>query len=122
MTNKLFFEGRFTREPELKTVPSGNTVCNFSLANSKKFFDKNGEKKETSVFLNFTAWGKSAETIAKFCGKGGRLTVVARAESKTTEDAEGKKTYRTEFTVEEFNIIDYKETTTSAADSYEGIL
>lgn len=101
--NKCDFVGRFTKDPELKYIPNGETaVLNFTLAVDRKF-KKEGQP--TADFLNFVAFGKPAEILSKYCEKGNQLAVTSRVQTRNWENTEGKKQYVTEFVVEEFTFI-----------------
>ncbi len=69
MLNHAVIAGRLTRDPEIRDV--GETqVCNFTIATSEKFKDKNGEQVEKPCFMDLVAWGRNAENIHKFMKKG----------------------------------------------------
>lgn len=99
--NKAIFLGRFTKDPDVKTVGGDNTtIANFTLAVDRKF-KKEGQP--TADFLNFVAIGKPGEIISKYCTKGSMISVVSRVQTRSWEDSEGKKHFTTEFVVEEFS-------------------
>lgn len=121
--NKCDFVGRFTKDPELKYMPNGETaVVNFTLAVDRKF-KKEGQP--TADFLNFVAFGKPAEILTKYCQKGSQLAVTSRVQTRNYENTEGKKQYVTEFVVEEFTFIGGKTSSnggnkeTSSDDDFE---
>lgn len=101
--NKVFLYGNLTRDPELKAIPSGQQVANFSLATNRTYKDKNGQKQETTEFHNIVAFGRTAEVIAQYVKKGRPLFVEGRITTRSWDDKEtGKKNYRTEIIVENF--------------------
>ena|SRR3990167_6805774 len=100
--NKCQIIGRVTKDPELKTLPSGSAVTNFSLATNRTYKDKDGEKKEEVEFINCVVFGKAAETIAQYVRKGSLLYVEGRIQTRSWEGTDGKKNYRTEIVVENF--------------------
>ncbi len=101
--NKVFLYGNLTRDPELKALPSGSQVANFSLATNRTYKDKNGQKQETTEFHNVVAFGRTAEVIAQYCKKGRPIFVEGRITTRSWDDKEsGKKNYRTEIIVENF--------------------
>lgn len=104
--NKCFIGGNLTRDPELKTIGSGQSVCNFSIASNRKWLDKAGEKQEDTTYFDCVAWAKTGENIAKFFGKGKPIFVIARATNETWDDKEtGQKRSKMKFVVEEFQFV-----------------
>jgi single-strand DNA-binding protein len=101
--NKVFLYGNLTRDPELKALPSGSQVVNFSLATDRVFKDKNGQKQEATEFHNVVAFGRTAEVIAQYCKKGRPLYIEGRIQTRSWDDKEtGKKNYRTEIIADTF--------------------
>jgi single-strand DNA-binding protein len=101
--NKVFLYGNLTRDPELKALPGGQNLASFSLATNRTFKDKNGQKQETTEFHNIVAFGRTAEVISQYCKKGRPIFVEGRIQTRSWEDKEGgKKNYRTEIIVENF--------------------
>jgi single-strand DNA-binding protein len=101
--NKAFLFGNLTRDPELKSLPSGIKVVSFSLATNRTWKDKNGAKQESVNFHNIVAYGKPAEIIAQYVKKGSSLFVEGRIDTRSWEDkTDGTKKYRTEVIVENF--------------------
>lgn len=101
--NKVFLYGNLTRDPELKAFPSGGQVANFGLATNRTYKDKNGQKQEATEFHNIVAFGRLAEVIAQYMKKGRPLFVEGRMQTRSWDDKEsGKKNYRTEIVVENF--------------------
>ena len=100
--NKVQLIGNLTRDPELKSLPSGLKVVSGSLATNRVYKDKDGAKKESTEFHNFVAFGRPGELIAQYMKKGGSLYVEGRLQTRSWDDKEGKKNYRTEIVVENF--------------------
>jgi len=105
--NKVFLFGNLTRDPELKALPSGAQVANFGLATNRVYKDKNGAKQEATEFHNIVAFGRQAEVIGQYCKKGKAVFVEGRIQTRSWEGKEdGKKQYRTEIVVENFQFGD----------------
>lgn len=103
--NKIIIVGRVTSNPELKALPSGQSVVNFGMATNRYWTDKEGKKQESAEFHNIVAFGRTAEVLEQYVGKGGLLLVVGRNVTRNWEDKDsGKKMYRTEIHVEEFQL------------------
>lgn len=94
--------GNLTRDPELKSLPSGIKVVSASLATNRTFKDQNGQKKEQVEYHNIVAFGKVAELIAQYSKKGSSLYVDGRLTTRSWDGTDGQKKYRTEIIVENF--------------------
>ena len=101
--NKAFLFGNLTRDPELKSLPSGIKVVSFGVATNRTWKDKNGAKQESVTFHNVVAYGKTAEVIAQYLKKGRSIFVEGRIDNRSWDDkTDGTKKYRTEIIVENF--------------------
>lgn len=92
--NIQIIEGYLGKDPESRTV-GDTTVCTISVATSEKWKDKKGEKQEKTEWFEVNFWGKDAENIQKFFKKGSGIFVMGRTETRTYDDKEGVKRYRT---------------------------
>lgn len=99
--NKAFVYGNLTRDPEMKALPSGQQVANFSVATNRVYKDKDGAKKEQVEYHNVVAFGRTADLIGQYMKKGRPIFVEGRIQTRSWE-SEGKKNYRTEIVVETF--------------------
>ncbi|NUM55190.1 MAG: single-stranded DNA-binding protein [Candidatus Hydrogenedentes bacterium] len=89
--NKVFLAGRLTRDPELRYLPSGMAVCKMGLAVSRVYKTKDGEKREETMFINVTTWGKTAEYNNEYLRKGRPVLVEGSLRSNDFEDKSGQK-------------------------------
>lgn len=106
MINKVTLLGRLTRDAELKNLPSGVPVANFSLATNRVWYDQQKQKQEEVEFHNCTAFNKTAENIAKYTKKGHLLYIEGRITTRSWDDkTSGEKKYRTEVIVEEIKLL-----------------
>ncbi|OHB09653.1 MAG: single-stranded DNA-binding protein [Candidatus Zambryskibacteria bacterium RIFCSPLOWO2_12_FULL_45_14] len=94
--NKAIIYGNLTRDPELKSLPSGTVVVNFSVATNRTWKDKNGQKQEDVEYHNVVAFGRTAETINQYMKKGSGIYVEGRIQTRNWNAADGTKKYRTE--------------------------
>ena len=92
--------GRLTRDPEQRSLPSGQPVTNFSLATSRFYTDKSGSKQNAPEFHNIVAFGKIAEICAKYLKKGSLALIEGRIQTRSWQDKEGNKKSRTEIVAE----------------------
>lgn len=101
--NKAFLFGNITRDPELKSLPSGIKVVSFGLATNRTWKDKNGVKQESVSFHNIVSYGKQAEIMAQYLKKGSSVFIEGRIETRSWDDKnDGTKKYRTEIIVDNF--------------------
>lgn len=100
--NKVTILGNLTRDPELKSLPSGIKVVTFSIVTNRAWKDQNGAKKESAEFHNVVSFGKPAEIIAQYSRKGSLLYVEGRLQTRSWDANDGTKKYRTEIVLENF--------------------
>jgi len=95
--NKAMLIGNLTRDPELRSLPSGVKVCTFSLATNRVWKDKNGARQEAADYHNVVVFGRQAETVAQYMKKGNSILVEGRIQTRSWDDkTSGEKKYRTE--------------------------
>ncbi len=93
--NKAIIIGNLTRDPELKSLPSGIQVCSFSLATNRVYKDRDGKRVEQVDYHNVVVFGRQAETSAQYLKKGASALVEGRLQTRNWEQ-DGVKQYRTE--------------------------
>lgn len=98
--NKVQIIGNLTRDPELKQIPSGQSVCTVGLATNRIWKDKSGEKKEQVEYHNVVVWGKLAEICGQYLKKGQKAYFEGRLQTRDWEGQDGVKRYRTEIVAE----------------------
>jgi len=95
--NKVILIGNLTRDPELRSLPSGAKVCSFSIATNRVWKDKSGTRQESVDYHNVVVFGRQAETVAQYMKKGSSILVEGRMQTRSWEDKNtGEKKYRTE--------------------------
>jgi len=94
--NKALIVGNLTEDPELKSLPSGTAVCNFSLATNRNYTDKDGNKQEDTDYHNIVVFGRQAETTAQYLSKGSMALIEGRIQTRSWEGDDGTMNYRTE--------------------------
>ncbi|OQX71660.1 single-stranded DNA-binding protein [Candidatus Parcubacteria bacterium 4484_255] len=103
--NKAIILGNLTRDPDVKTIPSGQTVASFSVATNRFWTDKtSGEKKKSAEYHNIIAWGRLAEIVQKFLTKGSLVYIEGRLQTRNWEDQQGNKKYKTEIIAEKIQL------------------
>ncbi len=93
--NKAILFGNLTRDPELRALPSGMNVCNFSVATNRVYKDRDGKKQEQTDFHNVLVFGRQADTVNQYLKKGSSVYVEGRMQTRSWEQ-NGEKKYRTE--------------------------
>ncbi len=94
--NKAIIAGNLTRDPEIRSLPSGAKVCNFSIATNRVWKDKDGVQQKSADFHNIVVFGRQAETSAQYLKKGQQALIEGRIQTRSWEDQSGEKKYRTE--------------------------
>jgi len=99
--NKAFVLGNLTRDPELRQIPSGQSVAQFGIATNREFTDKSGQRQKLTEFHNIVAWGKLGELCNQYIRKGQSVFVEGRIQTRSWDDKQtGQKKYRTEIVAE----------------------
>lgn len=103
MLNRCVLVGRLTRDVEMKYLPNGTPVANFTLAVDRPFSNKDGEKE--ADFLPIVVWRKQAESCAKYIGKGSLVAVDGRMQTRNYEK-DGRRVYITEVVADSVRFLD----------------
>ena len=126
--NKVMLIGNVTQDPELKKIPSGQSVVSFGVATNRQWTDKvSGEKKKQVEFHNLVAWGKLAEIVGQYIKKGSKIYIEGRLQTRSWDDQSGAKKYKTEIVAENMIMLDRagtgtdtNNTPTNSTNSNEG--
>jgi single-strand DNA-binding protein len=95
--NKTFLFGNLTRDPEMKSLPNGTAVTQFSIATNRIYKDAQGQKQEQAEYHNIVIFGRQAETSAQYLKKGQGVMIEGRIQTRSWDDkTSGEKKYRTE--------------------------
>lgn len=103
--NQCTFVGNLGRDPEMKFLPNGNAICNFSLGVSEKWKTKDGDQKEHTEWVRCTVYGKLAEVCGKYLTKGKQALVQGRMQTRKWTDKEGNDRYTTEIIVDTMKML-----------------
>lgn len=93
--NKAMVFGNLTRDPEMKALPSGTNVTEFSIATNRRYKDRDGNWQDAVDYHNIVVFGRQAETSAQYLNKGSSAFVEGRLQTRSWEK-DGQKHYRTE--------------------------
>lgn len=110
--NNVVLIGRLTKDPELKYSQAGKAYCRFTVAVNRDF------NKEEADFINCLAFGKTAETIAEWLGKGRRIALQGRIQTGSYQNSNGDTVYATEVVADRFEFVDSAKSETSKNQSY----
>ena len=99
--NKAFILGNVTRDPELRTTPSGRSVTSFGVATNRAWKDQSGARQQAAEFHNVVAWGRLAEICHQYLKKGSLVFIEGRIQTRSWQDqTSGQKRFRTEIIAE----------------------
>lgn len=94
--NKALIYGNLTRDPELKSLPSGMKVATFSVATNRVYKDRDGNRQESTDFHNIVVFARQAEVVTQYLKKGSGVFVEGRMQTRSWDAQDGTKRYRTE--------------------------
>lgn len=104
--NRVILTGNLTRDPELRSLPSGTAVCNLRLAsNSRRKDSSTGEWVEKPNYFDVTIWGAQAESCARFLSKGRAVAVDGRLNWREFETRDGQKRQAVEIVAENVQFL-----------------
>ena len=107
-TGNMFTHRDVHVEPQITNLESGKKVARFSLATNEYYKNSKGEKVQNTEWHTIVAWGKTAEIIEKYAGKGKEIGVTGKLKSRSYEDKEGIKRYVTEIEANEILLLGSK--------------
>jgi single-strand DNA-binding protein len=102
--NKATIIGNVVADPEVRTTPSGTTVCSLRVATNRVWTDKSGAKQQKPEFHNVVLWQRLAEIASQYLKKGNMVMIEGRIETRSWEDQSGTKKYRTEIIAENMQL------------------
>ena len=104
--NKAIILGRLGRDPEVRYTPSGDAVCNFSVATTESWKDKQtGEKKERTEWHRCVAWRQLGEICGEYLTKGKQVYIEGRLQTRSWDDRDGNKRYTTEIVANQMTML-----------------
>ncbi|HXH26935.1 MAG TPA: single-stranded DNA-binding protein [Candidatus Acidoferrum sp.] len=103
--NQVILMGNLTRDPELRTIPSGQNVCSFSLALNRSYKDQSGQWQEQTDFINCVAWAALGERVNQYLKKGSRALVQGNLRTSSWEK-DGQKHSKVEVVANDVTFLD----------------
>ena len=119
MLNKAQLIGRLGRDPELRYMPNGDAVANFSIATSEKWRNKEGEAQEKTEWHRITAFRQLAEIIGKWLHKGSLVYIEGKITTRKWSDKDGVEKYTTEIVANEMKMLGSKDDHQGTQDAQE---
>lgn len=99
--NKVMIIGWVDGTPEVRYTPNGRPVASFSVATSRSWISTEGERHEETEWFNVVAWGSLAELCGKRLVRGHKVYIEGRLQTRSWEDSNGRKHFRTEVVVQD---------------------
>jgi single-strand DNA-binding protein len=115
--NKVMVIGHVGRDPEMRYIPSGKPVTSFSVATSRSWTNSEGERRQETEWFNVVAWGNLAEICKQHIRKGQQVYVEGRLQTRSWEDHDGKKRFRTELVANEMLLLGDRRGASEAVES-----
>jgi single-strand DNA-binding protein len=103
--NKVILMGNLGKDPEVRFMPNGDAVCNFSIATTDNWKDKNGEKQERTEWHNIVMYRKLAEIAGEYLKKGRPVFIEGRLQTRKWQTKEGQDRYTTEIIAESMQML-----------------
>jgi single-strand DNA-binding protein len=107
--NKVILIGRLGKDPEVRKINATTTVCNFPLATNESYKNQDGSYTEQTEWHNIVMWRGVAERAERILKKGSTIFVEGKLRTRSWEDKENHKRYTTEIVVENFQLLDKRE-------------
>lgn len=108
--NKVLLVGNLGRDPEVRYTPSGQAVASFSIATSKQWKDKDGNKQERTEWHRIVVWGRQAELCGEYLSRGRKVFLEGELQTRKFQDKQGQERYVTEINALNVQFLDAKET------------
>lgn len=103
--NKCIFIGNLGRDPEIRYMPSGDAMANFSIACTDTFKDKSGQKQERTEWVRIVMFGKQAEIAGEYLKKGSSVFIEGRMQTRKWTNKEGQDQYTTEIVADRMQML-----------------
>lgn len=118
--NKVILVGNLGRDPEVRYMPNGEAVCNFSIATTDNWKDKNGQRQERTEWHNIVMYRKLAEIAGEYLKKGRPVYVEGRLQTRKWQTKEGQDRYTTEIIADQMQMLGGREGGGGSGASYDG--
>lgn len=117
--NRAIIVGNLTRDPELRSLPSGAQLAALGVATNRVWKDKDGARQESTDYHNVVVFGRQAETSAQYLRKGSGVLVEGRIQTRSWDATDGTKRYRTEIVADRIQFGPRRDGQASATEGGE---
>ena len=117
--NKIIVIGNLGRDPEMRYLPSGQSVTNFSVASSRRYTTSGGEQREETEWFNVSAFGRLAETCNQYLTRGQQVYVEGRLRSRTYQDRNGETRVSLDINLTEMQMLGRRGESSDQGGAYE---
>lgn len=118
MINKVTLVGRLGKDPEVRHFDNNSSVCNFTVATSESYTDKEGQRIEQTEWHNLAIWKKGLVDVAeKYLKKGHLVYIEGKIRTRSWDDQNGNKRYTTEVVVDLFKMLEKRDTSSGSYES-----
>ncbi len=117
--NKVILIGNLGQDPELRYTGSGTAVCNFSLATTETYKDRDGNMVENTEWHRIVAWARLAEICGEYLSKGRQVYIEGQLQTRSWEDKDGNTRYTTEIKAREMQMLGGRDGGGSSDDDYD---
>ena len=107
--NKVYLMGNLTRDPDVRTTPTGLKIAKLGLAVNRRYRTRDNEQKEETTFVDIDAFGQQAETLERYCQKGSPLFVEGRLRLEQWQTNTGENRSKLTVVLENFQFIGGRE-------------
>jgi single-strand DNA-binding protein len=118
--NKVILVGNLGRDPEMRFMPNGEAVCNFSIATTDSWKDKSGQKQERTEWHNIVIYRKLAEIAGEYLKKGRPVYIEGRLQTRKWQTKEGQDRLTTEIIADQMQMLGSREGG-GASSSYDSM-
>jgi single-strand DNA-binding protein len=110
--NKVMLIGNLTRDPELRTIPSGQSVCSLTIAVNRSWTNSTGARQDAVEYVDVVTWGKLAELVSQTLHKGRKVYIEGRLQTHSWDAPDGSKRFKTEVIASDVIFLDRPKTLT----------
>ncbi|MEM6326884.1 MAG: single-stranded DNA-binding protein [Bacteroidota bacterium] len=118
--NKVILVGNLGQDPELRYTGSGTAVCNFSLATTESYKDRDGNQVENTEWHRIVAWARLAEICGEYLKKGRQVYIEGQLQTRQWEDKDGNTRYTTEIKAREMQMLGSRDDSGGGGGNYGG--
>lgn len=112
--NQCNFTGRLGQDPDMRAMPSGKSVANFTIAVGRSWKDRDGQKKEETEWVRIVTFDKLADIVGQYLKKGAQVRITGRMKTRKWQDKSGNDRYTTEIIADDMQMFGSRSTSDSS--------